>query len=337
MNTNIKRHQREWSTIPDGEEQNMPVASATNFTETQQLGINKTTDSLVSKNLPIQSNEKSKIITDLQKIDFDCKKLNGKARKYSLKICSWKVNGINTIIENGGVEYLLAENADIIAIQGTKCPNDAFSAKVKLPDYHYNYCDNSITEQYGMALFTKDEPLQILYHQEVPGAGIITAEFHDFWLVSVDAPAAGHKIQTQEVRMEWDNALKMYVGILDKKKPVIICGNMNVAHEEQDVSNHADMMDEKAIGLFGCTTLERRGMKNLLAAGFCDTYRELNPQGRNYTYWPSENETGLFNNIGCRYDYFLVSRRIIGGICDNIMRSTVQGSQHCPIVLFARL
>ncbi|XP_066600897.1 exodeoxyribonuclease-like [Prorops nasuta] len=278
----------------------------------------------------------NKIDTDLNAIDLNCEKLNEKGKKYNFKICSWNVSGIRAVIKKKGIDYIEKEDADIIVLQETKCDKDKLPAEVQLKGYHQYFVDSKRSGYCGVGLYTKVKPINVKYglgNSEINDEGrMITAEYENFFLINVYVPNAGNKLVTLPKRLKWNEEFKSYVMELDEKKPVIICGDMNVAHQEIDLSN--PKANTKNAGF---TKEEREGMTELLKAGFVDTFRALYPDLTGaYTFW-SYFANARNKNIGWRLDYFLVSERIKNNVCDNVIRSKVYGSDHCPVVLYINI
>lgn len=291
-----------------------------------------------AKKAKTESKLLNSIITDLLSINYDCDKLNKKGKKYNLKICSWNVSGVRAVIKKNGMNYFEKEDADIIAMQETKCDKDKLPNEIKLPGYKYYYLDSERSGYCGVALYCKNdrEPIKVkfgLNNSDFDKDGrIITAEFDDFYVVNVYVPNSGRKLVNLPKRLKWNEEFKAHVKKLDKKKPVIICGDMNVAHEEIDLKN--PKTNTKTAGF---TREERDGMTDLLKQGFVDTFRQLYPDKTGaYTFW-SYFANSRAKNIGWRLDYYIVSKSIKDHVCDNVMRSTVKGSDHCPIVLYINL
>lgn len=278
----------------------------------------------------------NKTDTDLNEIDFDCKKLNAEGMKYNFKISTWNVSGIRAVIKKNGMDYIIKEDADIVALQETKCDKNKLPSEIKIPGYHHYYEDSKKPGYCGVALYTKQKPINVKYglnNAKFDEEGrLIMAEYPNFFFINVYVPNAGAKLVTLPKRLEWNEKFKSYIKELDKKKPVIICGDMNVAHQEIDLTNPKTNTKNA-----GFTKEERDGMTDFLAQGFVDTFRMLYPDKTNaYTFW-SYFANARSKNIGWRLDYFLVSERIQNKVCDNIIRSSVYGSDHCPVVLYINL
>ncbi|XP_076247759.1 uncharacterized protein LOC143187409 isoform X1 [Calliopsis andreniformis] len=278
----------------------------------------------------------NKTDTDLNEIDFDCEKLNAEGKKYNLKISSWNVSGIRALIKKNGIDYITKEDADIVALQETKCDKHKLPEEIKLDGYHHYFLDSKKPGYCGVALYSKEKPIDLKYGINDPEfddeGRIITAEYPKFYLINVYVPNAGQKLVTLPKKLQWNEVFKAYVKKLDEKKPVIICGDMNVAHQEIDLTNPKTNTKNA-----GFTKEEREGMTDFLASGFVDTFRALYPEKTGaYTFW-SYFANARSKNIGWRLDYYLVSERIKDKVCDNVMRDKVYGSDHCPIVLYINI
>ncbi|XP_051171367.1 exodeoxyribonuclease isoform X2 [Leptopilina boulardi] len=278
----------------------------------------------------------NKVDSDLSKIDFTCKKLNADKEAYNIKICSWNVSGIRAVIKKNGFQYIKEEDADIVLLQEVKCNNASLPNEVKLPGYERYFLESKKPGYCGMAFFSKIKPIKILYGLQnstfdIEGR-IITAEFDNFYVINVYVPNSGTKLMNLQKRLDWNKAFNEHVIKLDNKKPVIICGDMNVAHQEIDLTNPKTNTKNA-----GFSPEEREGMTELLKLGFVDTFRAMYPEKTGaYSFW-SYFRNARDKNIGWRLDYFIVSERIKNKICDNVMRDKVYGSDHCPIVLYAHL
>ncbi|XP_043274445.1 exodeoxyribonuclease isoform X2 [Venturia canescens] len=278
----------------------------------------------------------NKVDSDLSTMDFGCEKLNANGDKYNLKISTWNVSGIRAVIKKNGMDYIIKEDADIVALQETKCESNKLPNEVKLPGYERYFLESKKAGYCGVALYSKVKPIEVKYG--LPNSGCndegrcIMAEFEKFYLVNVYVPNAGNKLVTMPKKLKWNEAFKAFILKLDKEKPVIICGDLNVAHQEIDLKNPKTNTKNA-----GFTPEEREGMTDLLAAGFVDTFRDLYPEKTGaYTFW-SYFANARAKNIGWRLDYYLVSERIKKNVCDQIIRDQVYGSDHCPVVLYINL
>ncbi|EEB10253.1 Recombination repair protein, putative [Pediculus humanus corporis] len=278
----------------------------------------------------------NKIDTDFDIIDFKCAKNSSAGNSWNFKISSWNVVSLKSITNKNGMEYVRRESPDVMCFQETKCSEKNAPSESKLPGYH-RYFAAGVKEGYaGVALYSKLKPLSVkigIGHKEHDTEGrVITAEYEDFYLVTAYVPNAGRGLVTLPKRLKWDVAFKGYLKKLDSEKPVILCGDLNVAHNEIDLKNPST--NTKTAGF---TQEERDGFTKLLNAGFIDTFRKLYPNKEGaYTYW---NYIGnaRSRNAGWRLDYFVVSERIMSTVCDSVIRKEVYGSDHCPITLFVAL
>ncbi|MFZ2464461.1 MAG: exodeoxyribonuclease III [Caldibacillus thermoamylovorans] len=247
-----------------------------------------------------------------------------------MKLVSWNVNGLRACVKKGFLEYFHDIDADIFCIQETKLQEGQID--VDLPGYlqYWNYAEKKGYS--GTAVFTKYEPLTVSYGfspEESEREGrIITLEYENFYLVNVYTPNSQRDLARLEFRLEWEDKLKKYLLALNEKKPVVYCGDLNVAHQEIDLKNA-----KSNIGNSGFTYEEREKMTNLLASGFIDTFRYLHPDAVDrYTWWSYMNKV-RDRNIGWRIDYFIVSESIKEKIVNADIHSHVLGSDHCPILL----
>jgi exodeoxyribonuclease III len=247
-----------------------------------------------------------------------------------VKLISWNVNGLRACLGKGFLDFFNGVNADAVCIQETKMQPE--QAEIILPGYK-QYWNSAIKKGYsGTAIFTRLEPLNVSYDigaQEHTGEGrSITLEFDDFYLVTVYTPNAQRDLVRIDYRMSWEVAFRAYLKQLDEKKPVIVCGDMNVAHNEIDLKN-----PKSNKGDAGFSNEERGKMTELLESGFTDTFRYFHPDERDaYTWW-SYMFKAREKNVGWRIDYFLVSDRFREQIQTSSIHPEVMGSDHCPIEL----
>ena len=247
-----------------------------------------------------------------------------------MKLVSWNVNGLRACLGKGFLESFAALDADIFSIQETKMQPG--QAELDLPGYK-QYWNSAEKKGYsGTAVFTRLEPLSVAYgigSEEHDKEGrAITLEFEDFHLVNCYVPNAQRELTRLDWRMEWEDALRAYLLELDRKKPVIYCGDLNVAHQEIDLKNAKSNR-----GNAGFTDEERAKMTELLAAGFVDSFRHLYPDRTGAYSWWSYMFHAREKNAGWRIDYFLVSRSIADKIGDSIIHPEIMGSDHCPVEL----
>ncbi|XP_063701412.1 recombination repair protein 1-like [Culicoides brevitarsis] len=275
----------------------------------------------------------NKAATNFSNIDFG---IPGGEKEFNYKISSINVAGLRAFIEKGGFEFVEHEKPDILCLQETKCVEDQLPDAAKnLKGYHpYWLCKPG--GHAGVALYSKVMPIHVEYgigdpEQDSEGR-ILTAEYEKFYLVCTYVPNAGRKLVTLDKRLRWNKLFEAHVKRLDAKKPVIITGDMNVAHAEIDLANPKSNKRNA-----GFTQEERDGMTDLLNLGFVDTFRHFYPdKEKAYTFW-TYMANARAKNVGWRLDYFLTSERFLGKVVDNVMRSEVMGSDHCPITLFLKL
>ena len=247
-----------------------------------------------------------------------------------MKLISWNVNGLRACLGKGFLESFTALDADIFSIQETKMQPG--QAELDLPGYK-QYWNSAEKKGYsGTAVFTRLEPLNATYgigSEEHDREGrAITLEFEDFYLVNCYVPNAKRELTRLDWRMEWEDALRAYLLELDSRKPVIYCGDLNVAHQEIDLKNAKSNR-----GNAGFTDEERAKMTQLLEAGFVDSFRHLYPDKTGAYSWWSYMFHAREKNAGWRIDYFLVSKSIADKIGDSIIHPEIMGSEHCPVEL----
>lgn len=245
-----------------------------------------------------------------------------------MKCISWNVNGLRAVVQKNFMEFFNEVDADIFCLQETKMQHGQL--ELDLPGY-YQYFNYAEKKGYsGTAIFTKQEPLEVklgLGITELDTEGrVITLEFENFYFVTVYTPNAQSELARIDFRMMWEDAFRAYLVELDQKKPVIICGDLNVAHQEIDLKN-----PKTNRGSAGFSDEERGKFTELLASGFTDTYRHFNPnQEGAYTWW-SYRFRAREKNAGWRIDYFLVSNRLQEQVETATIYSDVMGSDHCPV------
>ena len=247
-----------------------------------------------------------------------------------MKLVSWNVNGLRAIYKKGFEESFKELDADIFCIQETKMQEGQIELDLQGYYQYYNYAERKGYS--GTAIFTKKEPLNVSYgigiEEHDKEGRVITLEFDKFYMVNCYTPNSGRELARLEYRMDWEEAFKKYLIELDKQKPVIICGDLNVAHTEIDLKNPKSNRKNA-----GFTDEERNKIDNLLNAGFTDTFRKIYPDKEGaYTWW-SYMFNARANNAGWRIDYFLVSDRISKNIKDAYIYSEIMGSDHCPVGL----
>ncbi len=246
-----------------------------------------------------------------------------------MKLISWNVNGLRACAGKGFFDFLAAEQPDMMCLQETKLQPDQAPP---VEGYHEYWCSAEKKGYSGTALFSKTEPLQVTYNlgieQHDHEGRVITAEYPEFFLVTVYVPNAQNELKRLPYRLQWEDDFRAYVQRLDAVKPVIICGDMNVAHTEIDLKNPKTNRHNA-----GFTDEERQKMTELLAAGFVDTWRHFYPDTQGVYSWWSYRFKAREKNAGWRIDYFLVSERFIGRVRSARILTEVQGSDHCPVAI----
>ena len=247
-----------------------------------------------------------------------------------MKFISWNVNGLRACLQKGWQDFFDRENADFFCLQETKLQEGQI--ELRLPGYQQFWCCAEKKGYSGTAIFAKYAPLSVAYGLGVPELDtegrLITLEYPDFYLVTCYTPNAQRELARIDHRLKWEEAFRQYLQELDSKKPVILCGDLNVAHKEIDLKNPASNR-----GSAGFSDEERAAFSALLDAGFTDSFRHLNPDATGcYTWW-SYMFKARQNNAGWRIDYFVVSNRLADKIAAAPIYSDVLGSDHCPVGL----
>lgn len=247
-----------------------------------------------------------------------------------IKIVSWNVNGIRAILKKNFYNDVKTLNPDILCLQETKAHPSQIDDDLKQLGFKYEYWCSAQKKGYsGTVIFSKYEPLNIFlgFGEDTcdEEGRIITAEFEKFYLITVYTPNAQPKLARIEFRKKWDIDFKEYISKLNQKKPVIFCGDLNVAHNEIDLKNPAANKHNP-----GFSEPERNGFTEILNAGFIDTYRSFYPDKIKYSWW-SYRFSARDKNIGWRIDYFCVSKSIINAIENPEIHNEVFGSDHCPV------
>lgn len=247
-----------------------------------------------------------------------------------MKLISWNVNGIRACVNKGFLDYFHEMDADIFCLQETKLQAGQIDLNLEGYEQYWNY---ALKKGYsGTAIFTKKKPLAVSYglgdREEEDEGRIITLEYENFFMVTMYTPNAKRDLSRLGYRLEWEDEVRDYLVKLDAVKPVIFCGDLNVAFSDLDLKNA-----KANRGNSGFTDEEREKMSLLLNAGFVDTYRYLYPEkGDKYTWWSYMNKVRE-RNIGWRIDYFIVSERLCSHIVNADIHDQVLGSDHCPIML----
>ena len=247
-----------------------------------------------------------------------------------MKFISWNVNGIRAVLKKGFMDFLEEHNPDIICLQETKAHKE--QVDINLDNYPFEYWNSAVKKGYsGTAIFSKKEPLNIIYDigiEEHDQEGrVITAEFEDYYLITVYTPNSKRELLRLEYRQQWDIDFLKFLKELEKKKPVIFCGDLNVAHKEIDLKNPKTNHRNP-----GFTDEERASFDNIENAGFIDTFREFNTEGGHYTWW-SYMFQARKKDIGWRIDYFCISESLKSQLKDAYILKDVLGSDHAPVVM----
>ena len=247
-----------------------------------------------------------------------------------MRFISWNVNGLRACVQKGFIETFHSLNADIFCLQETKL--QAGQIDLDLPGYrqYWNYAEKKGYS--GTAVFTRQEPLQVIYGVGVPELDtegrLITLEYPDFYFATCYTPNAQPELARIGHRLAWDEAFREHLRGLDSGKPVVVCGDLNVAHQEIDLKNPGPNR-----GSAGFSDEERESFSKLLDAGFTDSFRRLHPDAAGVYTWWSYRFNARKNNAGWRIDYFLVSDRIADRIQSTPVYSEILGSDHCPVGL----
>ena len=247
-----------------------------------------------------------------------------------MKLISWNVNGIRACVNKGFKDFFERINADIFCIQETKCQPEQID--LNFEGYHA-YWNSAERKGYsGTAIFTKKEPISVTYgigiEEHDKEGRVITLEFNDFYMVDIYTPNAKRGLERLDYRQVWEDEIRNYLVNLNKIKPVIMCGDLNVAHEEIDLKN-----PKSNRGNAGFTDEERAKMTELLNVGFVDSFRFLYPEKTDCYSWWSYMGKAREKNVGWRIDYFIVSNDIKDKIKEAMIYPEVMGSDHCPIGL----
>lgn len=247
-----------------------------------------------------------------------------------MKFISWNVNGLRACVQKGFLEYFHSTDADFFCIQETKLQEGQIN--LDLPGY-YQYWNYAVKNGYsGTAIFARLEPLAVSYGLNIPEhdteGRVITLEYDNFYLVTCYTPNSQNELARLSYRMQWEDAFRSYLIELDQKKPVILCGDLNVAHEEIDLKN--PKTNHKNAGF---SNEERNKMTELLASGFTDTFRHFYPDTENIYSWWSYRFKAREKNAGWRIDYFITSKRLDTQLKGATIHTDIFGSDHCPIEL----
>lgn len=244
-----------------------------------------------------------------------------------LKFISWNVNGLRACVGKNFEEEFKTLNADFFCLQETKMQEGQLDLQFDGYKSYWNYADKKGYS--GTAIYTKHQPISVKYGMGIEEhdheGRIITLEYKDFYLVTVYTPNSQNELKRLDYRMTWETDFRKFLKELDSQKPVIVCGDMNVAHEEIDIKNPKTNRRNA-----GFTDEEREKMTELLSDGFIDTFRYKHPESVTYSWW-SYRFKAREKNAGWRIDYFLVSDRLKENIDDAKIHTEIMGSDHCPV------
>ena len=245
-----------------------------------------------------------------------------------MKLISWNVNGLRSVLKKNFLQFLEEEQPDVLCLQETKCTPD--EVEQLWPQHYTTYWNCAQRKGYsGTAIFIKNRPLKVAPHigiiEHDQEGRVLTAELDDFFLVNVYAPNSKRDLSRLTYRQKWDRDFLAYLKDLETKKPVIFCGDLNVAHTELDLANPRANMHNH-----GFTAEERAGFDAFVQAGFVDTFREFEKGSGHYTWW-SVFSGARSRNIGWRLDYFLISKSLCPRLKKAFIRHQVPGSDHCPV------
>lgn len=249
------------------------------------------------------------------------------------KLISWNVNGLRAVIKKGFLEYFENEKPDIMGLQEIKLSDGQLDLELNGYHAYYNYAERKGYS--GVAIFTKEKPLNVFYGigiKEHDNEGrVLTAEYEDFYFVTCYTPNSKHELLRLDYRMIWEDEIRKYLKKLEETKPVILCGDLNVAHKEIDLKNPKTNRKNP-----GFTDDERNKFTKLLDSGFIDTFRYFyEDEVDKYTWW-SYFGKAREKNVGWRIDYFVVSENLKDRLVDARIDADIYGSDHCPVVLFVK-
>ncbi|MDO5789246.1 MAG: exodeoxyribonuclease III [Fusobacterium sp.] len=247
-----------------------------------------------------------------------------------MKLISWNVNGLRACVGKGFLEYFNEQQADIFCLQETKLQEGQIELELNGYHQYWNYAEKKGYS--GTAIFTKKEPISVQYgigiEKHDNEGRVITLEFEKFYMVTVYTPNSQEKLARLDYRMEWEEEFRNYLLELDKLKPVIVCGDLNVAHNEIDLKNPKSNRRNA-----GFSDEEREKMSKLLDSGFVDSFRYFYPNKTDIYSWWSYRFSARAKNAGWRIDYFLVSEKLKENMRDAEIHTEILGSDHCPVVL----
>lgn len=247
-----------------------------------------------------------------------------------MKFISWNVNGLRAVFGKGFPDIIKELDADFVCLQETKMQAGQLDAELPTYTSYWNFAEKKGYS--GTAIYTRHEPLSVAYGIDIPEhdteGRVITLEYPDFYLVTVYVPNSQDDLRRLGYRVTWEDAFRAYLGELDKKKPVIVCGDLNVAHKEIDLKDPKSNRKNA-----GFTDEERGKFQELLDAGFVDTFRHFYPDQRDIYSWWSYRFKARERNSGWRIDYFVTSERLVPRLTSAKIHTEIYGSDHCPVEL----
>ena len=247
-----------------------------------------------------------------------------------MKFISWNVNGLRAVFGKGFPDIIKELDADFVCLQETKMQAGQLDAELPTYTSYWNYAEKKGYS--GTAIYTRHEPLSVAYGIDIPEhdteGRVITLEYPDFYLVTVYVPNSQDDLRRLGYRVTWEDAFRAYLKRLDEKKPVIVCGDLNVAHQEIDLKNPKSNRKNA-----GFTDEERGKFQELLDAGFVDTFRHFHPDQRDIYSWWSYRFKARERNSGWRIDYFVTSERLVPRLTSAKIHTEIYGSDHCPVEL----
>lgn len=250
-----------------------------------------------------------------------------------MRLVSWNVNGIRAIMKKDFIASLNSMATDILCLQETKAQDEQVSEALKDIEGYHLYRNSAEKKGYsGTAILTKQEPLSVQYDMGIEEhdteGRVIAAEFENFFLITVYTPNSGSELKRLEYRQQWDTDFLNYLKKLEESKPIIVCGDLNVAHRDIDLARPKPNYNKSA----GYTQAEIDGLDHYIEADLVDTFRYLNPEKVKYSWW-SYRAGARGRNVGWRIDYFLASAKLVSNIQDADILNDIMGSDHCPVSL----
>ena len=249
------------------------------------------------------------------------------------KLISWNVNGIRASVKKGFVDRVAEMQPDVLCLQETKAQDDQVAEALESLEGYHVFSNSAVKKGYsGTAILTRAEPATVqpnlgVKKHDLEGR-VLRAEYPDFNLVTVYTPNSGNGLKRLEYRQTWDKAFRTYIKKLDAEKPVVVCGDLNVAHEPIDLANPKSNYNKTP----GYTQAEIDGLSRHLKLGLVDTFRQLHPEEVAYSWW-SMRTNARERNIGWRLDYFLASKRVMDNVTAAYIMPEIHGSDHCPVAL----